>query len=120
MTYAGRVKTWLAFVILVASVPATVADAPKSDRKFDIHITTKGFEPDAVTVPARTPVTLVFTRTTDKTCTRTVVLTLDDGKKVERELPLDKPVEIAVTFPKAGKLGYACGMDMAKGVIVVQ
>ncbi len=24
------------------------------------------------------------------------------------------------TFPKAGKLGYACSMDMSKGVIVVQ
>ena len=48
------------------------------------------------------------------------MVTLDDGKKIERDLPLDKPVEIAVTFPKAGKLGYACSMDMTKGVIVVQ
>ncbi len=55
--------------------------------------------------------------------TRTSILTsrsLDDGKKIERALPLDKPVEIAATFPKAGRLGYACSMDMAKGVIVVQ
>jgi hypothetical protein len=43
-----------------------------------------------------------------------------DGKKLERDLPLDKPVEVAVTFPKAGKLGYACSMNMAKGVIFVQ
>jgi plastocyanin domain-containing protein len=48
------------------------------------------------------------------------VLTLEDGKQVERDLPLDKPVELAVTFPKAGKLGYACGMNMTKGIIVVQ
>ena len=48
------------------------------------------------------------------------MLTLDDGKKIERELPLDKPVEIPVTFPKAGTLGYACNMDMLKGTIVVR
>ena len=29
----------------------------------------------------------------------------------------DKPVEIAVTFAKAGNLGYACSMNMTKGVI---
>ena len=34
--------------------------------------------------------------------------------------PGRRAVEIAMTFPKAGKLGYACSMDMAKGVIVVQ
>ena len=62
----------------------------------------------------------MVTRKTDQTCAKSVVLTLDDGKTVERDLPLNKPVELAVTFPKAGKLGYACSMDMAKGVIVVQ
>ena len=49
-----------------------------------------------------------------------MVLTTGDDKKIERELPLDKPVEISMTFPKAGKLSYACGMGMASGVIVVQ
>ena len=83
-------------------------------------MTTHGFDPDAINVPAKKPVTLVFTRKTDQTCTKSVVLTLGDGKKVERELPLDKPVEVAVTFPKAGKLGYACSMNMTKGIIVVQ
>ena len=71
-------------------------------------------------MPARKPLTLVFTRKTDQTCTKSVVLTLDDGKKVERDLPLDKPVELAVTFAKAGKLSYACSMNMTKGIIVVQ
>ena len=43
-----------------------------------------------------------------------------DGKKIEKSLPLDAPVEVAATFPKAGKLDYACGMDMIKGTIMVQ
>ena len=71
-------------------------------------------------MPAKTPVTLVFTRKTDATCAKTIVLTKDDGTTIERALPLDKPVELAVTFPKPGNLTYACSMNMVKGVIVVQ
>lgn len=95
------------------------AEAPATKR-IEIAVTTHGFDPNEINVPAKKPLTLVFTRKTDQTCTKSVVLTLDDGKKIERELPLDKPVEVAVTFPKAGKLGYACSMNMSKGIIVVQ
>lgn len=98
------------------------AEPPKAKgpSRIEITVTKRGFNPDSINVPAKKPVTLVFTRTTDQTCTKSVVLTMDDGKKIERDLPLDKPVELAVTFPKAGKLGYACSMDMVKGIIVVQ
>jgi plastocyanin domain-containing protein len=93
------------------------AEAP---RRIAIQVTRRGFDPAEIKVPAKTPVTLVFTRKTDATCAKTIVLTLDDGKKIERALPLDTPVEIAATFPKAGTLGYACTMNMTKGTIVVQ
>jgi plastocyanin domain-containing protein len=96
---------------------AVRADAP---RRFEIAVTRSGFEPSAITVPAHTPVTLVFTRKTDQTCAKTIVVTFDEGKTIERELPLDTPVEIAATFPKAGTLGYACTMHMTKGTIIVQ
>lgn len=110
-----------ALVIPLAFTGSALADAPaKNPSRIEVSVTKRGFDPDSINVPAKKPVTLVFTRKTDQTCAKSVVLTLDDGKKIERELPLDTPVEIAVTFPKAGKLGYACGMDMAKGVIVVQ
>jgi plastocyanin domain-containing protein len=99
---------------------ASADTAAKNPSRIEIAVTKRGFDPDNISVPAQKPVTLVFTRKTDATCTKSVVLTMDDGKKVERELPLDKPVEIAVTFPKAGKLTYACSMDMVKGIIVVQ
>ena len=66
-----------------------------------IQVTKDGFVPEHVTVPAGKPVTLVFERKTKETCATEVVLEVD-GKKIERELPLDQPVEIAVTFPKAG------------------
>lgn len=108
-----------ALVLVALTVPA-FAEAPKQEpKRFEITVTKKGFEPESINIPAKTPVTLVFTRKTAATCTKQIVLTMADGKKIERALPLDTAVEIPVTFPKAGKLGYACGMDMNKGVIVV-
>lgn len=108
------------FSILVplALAGTALADAPPA--KIDVAVTKQGFNPDSITVPAHKPVTLIFTRKTDETCTKKVVITLDDGKKLERDLPLDKPVEIAVTFPKAGTLSYACSMDMTRGTIIVR
>lgn len=108
--------------LALACAGAASADAPaqRDASRIELAITRSGFDPGNITVPAKTPVTLVFTRKTDATCAKTLVLTMDDGKKIERELPLDKPVELAVTFPNAGKLSYACSMDMVKGVIVVQ
>jgi plastocyanin domain-containing protein len=92
----------------------------KAPQRIDVSITVKGFEPATITVPAHTPLALVFTRKTDRTCAKTVVIPLDDGTKIERELPIDKPVEIDVSFAKAGTLGYACGMNMTKGTIVIR
>lgn len=109
-------------LVLIGLVTAGVAlaDTPSKPARIDIKLTSRGFDPDNISVPAKQPVTLVFTRKTESTCTKSIVVTLDDGKKLERQLPLDKPVELAVTFPKAGKLTYACSMDMYKGTIVVQ
>lgn len=103
-------------LLALTLAPAALADATK---RIAITVTKTGFEPDKIAVPAKTPVTLVFTRKTNQTCAKQVVIKVDDKTKIERELPLDKPIEIAVTFPKAGTLGYACSMDMTKGVIVV-
>ena len=98
----------------------TKTSAPASGNRFEIKVTDKGFEPDDVTIPAGKPVTLVFERKTDHTCAKEVVIKLADGSKIEMQLPLNTPVEIAATFPAGGKLGYACGMNMVKGTITVQ
>ncbi len=104
------------------SEPAkTEARTPAANgTRFTVKVTEKGFEPDDINVPAGKPVTLVFERKTDQTCAKQVVIKMADGSKIEKELPLNTPVEIAATFPTAGKLGYACGMDMVKGTITVQ
>lgn len=106
------------FLLAACSKHQEVNTAPKSP--YEIDITEKGFEPGDLAVPAGKPVTLVFQRKTDQTCAKQIVLDPGDGKKIEKDLPLNTPVEIAMTFPRAGKLSYACGMDMMKGTITVQ
>lgn len=113
----------LPFVVLAAcgNKDSSSSSPPASNpSEIQIAVTEKGFEPDRIDVPANKPVTLVFTRKTDKTCAKEVVIAMGRDTKIEKPLPLDQPVEIAATFPEAGKLGYACSMDMIKGTIVVQ
>ncbi|MFZ5894703.1 MAG: cupredoxin domain-containing protein [Myxococcota bacterium] len=114
-------RLFLPLAVPLAAISGTaLADSAKPAARIEIAVTSEGFAPDNIKVPAKKPVTLVFTRKTDVTCAKSVVVSLGEGKQVERELPLNKPVEIAVTFPKSGTLSYACSMDMVKGVVLVQ
>jgi plastocyanin domain-containing protein len=102
-----------------ASDPGTKA-APAGDAThIPISITEKGFEPAKVVVKKGVATTLIFTRTTDATCAKEVVVPVGD-QKIVKALPLNQPVELAVTFPEAGEVQYACGMDMLHAVITVQ
>jgi len=97
------------------AAPAKVAAA----ARFDIAVTSAGFEPKNVTVPRGKPVVLRFERRVERTCGTEVVMTVD-GQKIQKDLPLNKPVELAMTFGTAGVVKYACSMDMIRGTITVQ
>jgi plastocyanin len=43
-----------------------------------------------------------------------------DGKQIQKDLPLDQPVELTQTFRTAGVIHYACAMDMMRGTITVR
>ena len=94
--------------------------AKKGAEKLEIAVTEKGFEPDKVTVKKGEPVELVFTRKTDQTCIKEVVLDTGGTKKIQKALPLNKPVTIKTKFTKAGDLKYACNMNMFSGTVTVQ
>lgn len=96
------------------------ANKPSDPTHIEIVVTENGFEPENVTVPAGKPVTLVFERKVERTCATEFILTMDDGKQIEKQLPLGQRVELTQTFAKPGKLGYACHMDMFRGTITVQ
>jgi len=118
-------KTFLiigSLLLVGVAITTSVADTakPPTPKRIEISVTSKGFEPGKIEVPAAQPITFVFTRKSDRTCAKRVVIKLGDDKKVEKDLPLDTAVEIPVTFAKKGELAYACAMDMITGVILVQ
>lgn len=112
----------------VPDAPPVTGEAPAKPKKkprpaapirFDIVVTSAGFEPKNVTVPRGKPVILRFERRVERTCGTEVVMSVG-SQKVEKELPLNKPVELAITFGTTGVVKYACAMDMIRGTITVQ
>jgi Cu+-exporting ATPase len=85
-------------------------------RRISIEANTNGYVPDRIAARPGEKLVLVFTRTVDSTCI--AQLKTPDGKLVD--LPKGTPVEVAVTVPDTGEVGFACGMDMFHGVIVAE
>ena len=106
------------------SAPSPTAAAPTGSAQADsansqaakILVTEKAFEPDRVSLRAGSPIRLTFVRTTDKTCGTEVVF---PSLNIKRALPLNQPVAIEFTPAKTGDIAFACGMNMLKGVVIV-
>lgn len=99
---------------------APAAAAPRgagAEQRVKIRVTARGFEPATIRLKAGVPTVLVVTRTTDRTCATELVI---PSRKIRQELPLKRAVEIRLGPEKAGRLRFACGMDMVSGVLVVQ
>ncbi len=100
-----------------AAAPAQTAPATAAGpRKVAIEVNKDGYTPDKIPGKPGEKLDLVFTRTFEAECISQVKT--PDGKLVD--LPMNKPVEVAVTVPQTGELDFACGMDMFHGVVVAQ
>lgn len=100
-----------------AAPAAAVKPAPPSAdgvRTVAINVDKDGYTPGRIPGKPGEKLKLVFTRTMDASCIAQVKL--PDGKLVD--LPMNQPVEVAITVPQQGEVGFACGMDMFHGVIV--
>jgi membrane fusion protein, heavy metal efflux system len=82
-----------------------------------IVLNEQGYRPARVMVRAGTPVRLTFLRVTDKTCGTEIAF---PSLNVRRALPLNEPVDIEFTPAETGDITFVCGMNMLKGVVVVQ
>lgn len=85
-------------------------------RKVSIEANTEGYKPDRIAGKPGEKLMLVFTRTADSSCI--AQLKTPDGKLVD--LPKGAPVEVAVTVPQSGEVGFACGMDMFHGAVIAE
>ena len=98
-----------------SNTPAAVQVGTAQEAR--VQVTDSGFEPAKVTLKAGTIARITFTRTSDKTCGTAVVF---PSLKIQRDLPLNKPVAIEFTPARSGEIAFACGMNMLKGTVVVQ
>lgn len=96
---------------------ASLLLAVSSTRTVDLKVGEGGFEPAQVHVKKGEPLKLVFTRTTDETCAKKLVI---KDANVRKDLPLNKAVTVEFTPSKTGEIHYACGMDMVSGVLLVE
>lgn len=85
-------------------------------RRIPIEAGKDGYVPDNIPGKPGEKLLLVFTRTVEGECL--AELKTPDGKLVV--LPMNSPVEVAVTVPQDGEVKFACGMDMMSGKIVAQ
>ncbi len=107
---------WLSLASLALAAAPVLATATK-ERVVQIEVTRKGFVPAEVKLKAGEPVKLIVTRKVERTCATEIVIK-DYG--IEKDLPLDRPVEVAFTPKKPGQSRFACAMDMIHGVLTVE
>ena len=97
---------------------ALVKFAAPAPVRVEVAVTGDGFVVGKVPpLKVGTPVTLVVTRTVEKTCATDIVLK-EFGLSVP--LPLSKPVEVTIVPKQAGKVHFACAMNMVAGDLQVQ
>jgi plastocyanin domain-containing protein len=95
---------------------AGAAEPVLEGRRVDITVGPEGYSPSTVEAKVGEALVLRFTRKTKSSCLEQVVF---PDLKITKELPLDKPVEIAVKAEKAGKIPFQCGMAMVFGKVNV-
>ena len=96
--------------------PPTAGTVKDGVRRIDVEASNKGYVPERIVGKPGEKLMLVFKRTVEGECL--AELKTPEGKIVQ--LPMNTPVEVAVTVPEKGELAFACGMDMFKGTIVAQ
>lgn len=92
---------------------ATVA----AGASVTIRVDGSGYHPARVRAAANSEITLSFLRTTDECCGQQLKI---PSLNIQRDLPLNQAVAVAVRVPANGQLGFTCGMDMYRGAVVVQ
>jgi len=83
-------------------------------------VAAREFTPKRITAHVGDVIRLRFTRTTERSCAREVIISLDAKHTIRRTLPVATPVDVTLAFDAPGELGFTCGMGMMGAAIDVQ
>lgn len=105
-----------ATLVAKSVVPPKPAPAPlKYAPRVEVAVTDEGFVPSKIPAKAGEALTLVITRSTDKTCATEILFHGQEGKT---ELPLGKAVEVTYTPQQSGIVRFGCAMGMMVGGVL--
>lgn len=76
-----------------------------------------GYSPDIISIPKGRATKINFVRKDRSSCLEEIVL---PDFKVKKFLPVGEKVTVEITPEKIGEFGFACGMNMFHGKIVVK
>jgi hypothetical protein len=100
-----------------APASANVAPGPQPPPgSVLVNVSMVGFDPASIEAKAGEPLKLAFFRPNAQNCAKEVVFP-DLG--ITKELPPGQTTVVDITPPKSGTFGFACGMDMLKGKLIV-
>ena len=105
------------FVKLGSTTFAAKDQSSSAKGALSVSVTDHGFTPNRLSAKKGEPLTLVITRTSDRTCA-TAIKIPDYG--IEKALPLNEPVTVTFVPKQSGEVKFTCGMGMLGGVIVVE
>jgi plastocyanin domain-containing protein len=117
VTGVGAVAiAWVLWYFLFSSNPAVAAAA--SNGVQEVRIVVKGgYTPDTIVVQAGKPVRLQFYRDETADCSERLVL---EEFGIDVALPAFQTTAVEFTPTAAGEFPFRCGMNMLKGVVVVE
>jgi len=117
VTAAGLAAiVWVLWYFLLSR--STAAPPASVDGVQEVRITVKGgYTPDTVVVEAGKPVRLQFYRDETADCSERIVLE-DFG--IDAALPAFQTTDIEFTPAQPGEFRFRCGMNMLKGLLVVE
>jgi plastocyanin domain-containing protein len=117
VTAVGAVAIlWVLWFFLFSRNPAVAAAV--SDGVQEVRVLVKGgYNPDTIVVQAGKPVRLQFYRDETADCSERLVF---DAFGLDVALPAFQTTAVEFTPDVAGEFPFRCGMNMLKGVVVVE
>jgi len=107
---------WVLWYFLFSKGRAVAASSRNGTQEIRV-VVKGGYTPDTVVVEAGKPVRLQFYRDETADCSERVVFPDFD---VDVTLPAFETTTIEFTPPEAGEFSFRCGMNMLKGLLVVE
>jgi plastocyanin domain-containing protein len=122
VTAAGAAAiVWVLWYFLFSrrsGAAAAVAAPGAEDGVQEIRVVVKGgYTPDTILVQAGKPVRLQFYRDETADCSERVVF---EAFGINQELPAFQTTSVEFTPKEPGEYPFRCGMNMLKGLLVVE